>query len=119
MKQLASRAHKISLRLTATPRQQCVNSSAVAALCIALLLGTTGELRAQANYFHGKVIRVIVGSSSGGGYDLWARLMAQHIGKHIPGNPTAVVQNMPGAGGVVAANYLYNIAKITSPNPTH
>jgi len=66
---------------------------------------------ADANYFQGKTLRVVVGSSSGGGYDLWARLMAQHIGKHIPGNPVVVVQNMPGAGGVVAANYVYGIAK--------
>lgn len=66
---------------------------------------------AESNYFQGKTVRVVVGSSAGGGYDLWARLMAQHIGKHIPGNPSVLVQNMPGAGGVVAANYVYNVAK--------
>ena len=66
---------------------------------------------AQANTYQGKTLRVIVGSSSGGGYDQWARLMAQHIGKHLPGHPTVMVQNMPGAGGVVAANYLYGIAR--------
>ncbi len=54
---------------------------------------------AQANFYQGKTVKVIVGTAPGGGYDLWARLMAQHIGKHIPGNPTVVVQNMPGAGG--------------------
>src|ERR1044071_6242394 len=69
------------------------------------------EAAAQANFFQGKTIRLVVGSSIGGGYDLWARLMAQHIGKHIPGSPVVVVQNMPGAGGVVAANYVYGIAK--------
>jgi tripartite-type tricarboxylate transporter receptor subunit TctC len=66
---------------------------------------------AESNYFQGKTVRVVVGSSARGGYDLWARLMAQHIGKHIPGNPSVLVQNMPGAGGVVAANYVYNVAK--------
>ena len=66
---------------------------------------------AQTNTYQGKTLRVIVGSSSGGGYDQWARLMAQHIGKHLPGHPTVIVQNMVGAGGVVAANYLYGIAK--------
>src|ERR1051325_3377279 len=66
---------------------------------------------AESNYFSGKTIRVVVGSSAGGGYDLSARLMAQHIGKHIPGNPSVVVQNMPGAGGAVAANYIYAVAK--------
>ena len=66
---------------------------------------------AQANFYQGKTVRVVVGSTTGGGYDLWARLMAQHIGKHIPGHPTVMVQNMPGAGGVVAANYLYTNVK--------
>jgi tripartite-type tricarboxylate transporter receptor subunit TctC len=66
---------------------------------------------AQANVYQGKTLRVIVGSAPGGGYDQWARLMAQHIGKHLPGHPTVIVQNMPGAGGVVAANYLYNLVK--------
>jgi tripartite-type tricarboxylate transporter receptor subunit TctC len=79
------------------------------ALVAALSASTTRA--AESNYFQGKTVRVVVGSSAGGGYDLWARLMAQHIGKHIPGNPVVVVQNMPGAGGAVAANYLYGVAK--------
>ena len=66
---------------------------------------------AQANFYQGKTLKVIVGTAPGGGYDLWARLMAQHIGKHIPGNPMVIVQNMPGAGGAVAANYIYGVAK--------
>ena len=73
--------------------------------------GVGSSSAAESNYFQGKTIRLVVGSSSGGGYDLWARLLAQHIGKHIPGNPVVLVQNMPGAGGVVAANYVYGIAK--------
>jgi tripartite-type tricarboxylate transporter receptor subunit TctC len=55
-------------------------------------------------------IRLVVGSEPGGGYDAYARLLAKHLGKHIPGNPNIVVQNMPGAGGIVAANWIYNIA---------
>ena len=74
-------------------------------------MSATLSSAAESNYFSGKTIRVVVGSSAGGGYDLWARLMAQHIGKHIPGNPSVVVQNMPGAGGAVAANYIYGVAK--------
>ena len=66
---------------------------------------------AQANFYQGKTLKVIVGSAPGGGYDQWARLMAQHIGKHIPGHPTVIVQNMPGAGGVIAANFVYGLAK--------
>jgi tripartite-type tricarboxylate transporter receptor subunit TctC len=55
-------------------------------------------------------IRLLVGSEPGGGYDGYARLLSRHLGKFIPGNPTIVVQNMPGAGGIVAANFLYNAA---------
>ena len=61
--------------------------------------------------FSGKPITVIVAFSAGGPVDVFARLIAAHVGRHIPGNPNIVVQNMPGAGGVVAANHLYNIAK--------
>lgn len=55
-------------------------------------------------------IRLLVGSEAGGGYDGYGRLLARHLGRFIPGNPTIVVQNMPGAGGIVASNYLYNAA---------
>lgn len=61
-------------------------------------------------YKRNNQIRLLVGSEAGGGYDGYARLLARHLGKFIPGNPTIVVQNMPGAGGIVAANYLYNAA---------
>lgn len=70
-----------------------------------------GQLEAQTDHFQGKTIRLVVGSSTGGGYDLWARLLAQYYGKYIPGNPAIIVQNMPGAGSLVAANHIYNLAK--------
>ena len=57
-------------------------------------------------FYKGKQIRIIVGLSTGGGYDRAARLVARHIGKYIPGNPDVLVQNMPGAGSVTAANYV-------------
>jgi tripartite-type tricarboxylate transporter receptor subunit TctC len=66
---------------------------------------------AQAPFYQGKTIRVIVGTPPGNLYDLWARLIVAHIGKYIPGNPDLIVQNMPGAGHVVAVNHLYTIAK--------
>ena len=66
---------------------------------------------AQTPFYQGKTIKLVVGSSTGGGYDLWARLLARHYGKHIRGNPEIVVQNVPGAGSVVAANQIYNLAK--------
>jgi len=74
-------------------------------------LSTSDVAFAQSNFYQGKTINLIVGSTTGGGYDLWARLLAQHLGKHIPGNPDVIVQNMPGAGSLVAANHLYNLAK--------
>jgi len=66
---------------------------------------------AQANFYQGKTITLVVSSTTGGGYDLWARLTARHISKHIPGNPSIVVQNMPGAGNIIGANYVYGVAK--------
>lgn len=80
----------------------------------ALLVLAPRAGRAQApgaDFFRGKTLRIIVGTSVGGANDDWARFIAQHLGKHIPGNPAVVVQNMPGAGTVIAANYVYNIAK--------
>ena len=70
------------------------------------------SVRAQEEAFYkGKTIRVLVGTTAGSLYDLWARSIAAHIGKHIPGNPETLVQNMPGAGHKIATNYLYNVAK--------
>ena len=66
---------------------------------------------AQNPFYQGKTITVIAGVSAGSVYDLYARLITQHMGKHIPGNPNFVVQNMTGAGSIIGANYLYNVAK--------
>jgi tripartite-type tricarboxylate transporter receptor subunit TctC len=66
---------------------------------------------AQTPFYQGKTIRVIIGTPPGNLYDLWARLIVAHMGKHIPGNPDFIAQNMPGAGHVVAANHLYTVAK--------
>ena len=61
--------------------------------------------------FKGKAVKIIVGTSTGGGVDLWTRLIAQYLPKHLPGEPAVIVQNMPGGSSVVAANYIYNVAK--------
>ena len=66
---------------------------------------------AQTPYYQGKQIRLVIGSSPGGGYDLWPRMMLRYLTRHIPGNPEIIPQNMPGAGGIVGANYVYGIAK--------
>lgn len=63
------------------------------------------------DFFKGKTIRLLVGNSTGGSMDDWGRFIALHLGRHIPGNPEIVVQNMPGAGTIIAANYIYNVAK--------
>ncbi|MGB7176862.1 MAG: hypothetical protein WBD33_08430, partial [Xanthobacteraceae bacterium] len=65
---------------------------------------------ADDNFYSGKTIQVLVGFTAGGGFDLYARTLARYMGRHIPGNPTLVVQNMPGGGSLRAANYLYNAA---------
>jgi len=65
---------------------------------------------AIADFYRGKQLTLVVGSSSGGGYDLYARLVARYMSKHIPGNPNVVVQNMPGAGGNTSAAYVANVA---------
>jgi len=62
-------------------------------------------------FYKGKTLRIIVGSAAGGGFDTYSRVIARHIGKHLPGHPTIVVQNMPGAGQLIAANHLYRVAK--------
>jgi tripartite-type tricarboxylate transporter receptor subunit TctC len=65
---------------------------------------------AVANFYKGRTVQVLIGFSPGGGYDIYARTLARYMGKHIPGNPTLVPQNMPGAGTLKVANYIYNVA---------
>jgi tripartite-type tricarboxylate transporter receptor subunit TctC len=81
--------------------------AALAAACIAV-----SPTRADpvADFFRGKTVRVLVGVGAGGDYDVHARLIARHIGKHIPGNPLVIPENMTGAGGLKMANYLYELA---------
>jgi tripartite-type tricarboxylate transporter receptor subunit TctC len=62
------------------------------------------------NFYRGKTVTVLISYTAGGGYDLYARVLARYLSKHIPGNPTIVPENMPGAGGLRASNYLYNAA---------
>jgi tripartite-type tricarboxylate transporter receptor subunit TctC len=78
---------------------------------ISLLSASTIELFAAQSTFEGKAIRIVVGFSAGGGFDTYSRAIARHMGKHIPGNPSIVVENMTGAGSIVAANHLYRVAK--------
>jgi tripartite-type tricarboxylate transporter receptor subunit TctC len=63
------------------------------------------------DFYGGRTVTLIVSTSAAGGYDTLARAIGRHIGKHIPGNPTVIVRNMPGAGGLTATNYLYAAAE--------
>jgi tripartite-type tricarboxylate transporter receptor subunit TctC len=84
-------------------------------ICLCLLLAgaamQTAEADSAADFYRGKSISLVVSSSPGGGYDALARAVAGFLGKHIPGNPSVVVRNMPGAGGIVATNYIANVAQ--------
>ncbi|HKX51642.1 MAG TPA: tripartite tricarboxylate transporter substrate-binding protein [Candidatus Binatia bacterium] len=75
------------------------------------LIFGAANLEAQAPFYEGKTIRIIVGLPAGDVYDLYARMLAEHMGKHIPGNPNIIVQNMAGASSMITANYVYNVAK--------
>jgi tripartite-type tricarboxylate transporter receptor subunit TctC len=84
------------------------------ALLIALAPQLSGLASARADavedFYRGKTLSMIVGYTAGGTYDIWARLVARYLPAHIPGKPNIAVQNMPGAGSLTAANYVYNVA---------
>jgi len=87
-------------------------SAAAIGLFVASGLWFSPSLQAQAEPFYkGKSVRIVVGFSPGGAYDLWARAIAQHMPQYIPGSPAFVVQNMTGGGSMIAANYVYSVAK--------
>ncbi len=84
----------------------------IGAACLFLTLCLGAAAQAQSEPFYsGKTVRIIVGFTPGGFYDRWARLLSRYMPKYIPGNPNFLVQNMPGASSVIAANYVYNLAK--------
>jgi tripartite-type tricarboxylate transporter receptor subunit TctC len=84
-----------------------LTTAALACLALSVL---PAHAQSAEEFYKGKTINVVIGFSVGGGYDLYARHLARHIGKHIPGNPTVVPQNMPGAGSLKAANYIFTAA---------
>ena len=81
-----------------------------AAMLLLLPLATAPPIAAQPDTLAGKSVQMIIGFGPGGGYDLWGRTLGRHIGKHLPGNPSVIPQNMPGAGSYTAASYIFNIA---------
>jgi tripartite-type tricarboxylate transporter receptor subunit TctC len=91
-------------------RLRGVAIAAAATACAALTLPPAAQAQSVAEFYKGKSVELLIGYSGGGGYDVYARLLARHMGRHIPGNPTIVPRNMPGAGSLVLANWLYNVA---------
>lgn len=83
--------------------------SRIAAIACGLMVGAAPAL-GQPSFYEGKTIALVVGTAAGGGYDIYGRSLARHIGRHIPGNPTIIVQNMPGAGSGKAAEFMYTHA---------
>src|SRR6516165_7034853 len=77
----------------------------------ASLAGSAAVAQTVADFYRGKSINLYINVSVGGGYDLYARMVARHIGKHIPGNPTILPKNMEGGGGLRLANWLYNVGE--------
>ncbi|MBI1894152.1 MAG: hypothetical protein HYS14_08595, partial [Candidatus Rokubacteria bacterium] len=80
------------------------------AVGLVLLAGAPAKSSTH-DFYKDKTIRFVVGFAPGGGYDLAARIVGRHMGRHIPGNPMIVVENMTGAGSLIAANYTYNSAR--------
>ena len=83
----------------------------VVVIFLVLFTFTLPQVVFSAPYYEGKVLKMIVGFTAGGGYDRMTRLLAKHLPKHIPGKPTILVENMEGASSIIASNHLYNIAK--------
>ncbi|HWP56648.1 MAG TPA: tripartite tricarboxylate transporter substrate-binding protein [Candidatus Acidoferrales bacterium] len=84
--------------------------SVIAGVFVAVTFGARA-LYAAAPFYEGKTIRIVVGAAPGGGFDTYSRAIARHMGKYIPGNPAIIVDNMPGAGFMIAVNHLYKVAK--------
>jgi tripartite-type tricarboxylate transporter receptor subunit TctC len=83
---------------------------AIAAIGLAFCSATASQAQGVDSFYKGKTVTIYIGFSPGGTYDLFGRLVARHLQKHIPGNPTVVAQNMPGAGSFIAANWIYRVA---------
>ena len=89
-----------------------MRSGRVSILAItALVLGAGAAPATTHEFYKGKILRIVVGFAAGGGFDTYARTIARYMGRHIPGTPTIVVENMPGAGSLIAANHVYKVAK--------
>ena len=80
-------------------------------IALLALLSVGQNVLAQESFFKGKSIRIVVASTAGGGFDAYTRMLSRYLGKYIPGNPSIIVENMPGAGHLIGANHMYKVAK--------
>jgi tripartite-type tricarboxylate transporter receptor subunit TctC len=109
-----SAAHHCMLRCARDTRPLQRALFAVACTAVALFVATPALAQSSVeNFYRGQTVRIVVASGPSGGFDTFARLLSRHLGRFVPGNPTFVVQNMPGAGGLRAAGY---IAKVAAPD---
>src|SRR5260370_23831145 len=90
-------------------REKPMSWKAIGAL-IALALAVPAHAQPVEEFYRNRIITILVGFTAGGGYDLYARLLGRHMGRHVPGNPAIVVQNMPGAGSLTATQFVYSVA---------
>src|SRR5262245_29664856 len=86
-----------------------------AAVGLAMLSAAPIQAQPVADFYRGKTLRMLIGYGPGGGYDIYGRLVAEFLPRHLPGSPTIVPQNMPGAGSFVAAKYMYDVAPKDGP----
>ncbi len=92
-------------------RPVSLRPSAIAAVCSAIgLAGQPAPAQPVESFYRGKTVTMVIGYPPAGANDVYARMVARHIGKHIPGNPAVVPRNMPGAGSLIAANHIFNVA---------
>jgi tripartite-type tricarboxylate transporter receptor subunit TctC len=90
----------------------CCNAALTAVIAVGVTMATplTAQSAGVEEFYKGRTVALVIGYSAGSGYDIYARLLGRYIGRHIPGNPSVIAQNMPGAGSLKAANYIYGVA---------
>src|SRR5215468_9583876 len=94
--------------------RRLTSAVAVGIAAAILLPSVPAQAQSVADFYRGKTLRMLIGYGPGGGYDIYGRLVAEFLPRYLPGNPTIITQNMPGAGSFVAAKYLYEV----SPRPS-
>ncbi|MEI7671977.1 MAG: hypothetical protein WCK00_07700, partial [Deltaproteobacteria bacterium] len=83
----------------------------VAIVLITMVVVMVGIAGAAPDFYQGKTVTILVGTSPGGGFDTYARVLSRHLGKHIPGKPSVIIENLPTAGGLMSANQIYKVSK--------